>query len=82
MYKFILYVIDKNENILATLNSKSGIAKLLCDPEISNCVDEFKLSRYLAEHHCRAIINDIEYKMDGPNIDNSNMTLTIAYKQL
>lgn len=82
MYKFILYVIDQNENILATLNSKSEIAKLLNDPEINNCVNEIKLSLYLADHHCRATINDMEYKMDGPNMDNPNMTLTITYKQL
>lgn len=73
---------DNDENILATLSSKSEIAVLLNDPEINNCTNEIDLSKYLTEHHFRATIYDMDFKINGPYSDYDNMTWKLIYKQL
>lgn len=82
MYTLTFYLKDVNDNILAILHSISEIAALFNDSNILNCKNDLELIMYLLEHHFHAVINGVKFYFANQDISNTDMSITLTYKQL
>lgn len=82
MYRLTFYLKDVNDNIFASFHSIPEIAALFNDPDILNCKNDLELIMYLLEHHFHAVINGVKFYFANQDISNTDMSITLTYKQL